>query len=112
MSYAIPTRPLGKTGVEVSIICFGGWHVGQLKDDDEAIRLIQSAQDAGITFFDNAWDYHDGRSEDLMGRALAGGRREKVVLMSKNCARDAAGTRQHLEDSLRRLKTDRLDLWQ
>src|SRR5688500_462256 len=114
MSAGLPTRPLGRTGVNVSILCLGGWHIGQPQvGDDEAIRIMHAALDEGVTFFDNAWDYHDGHSEDLMGRALAvGGRRDKVFLMSKNCARDAAGTRQHLEDSLRRLRTDRLDLWQ
>jgi predicted aldo/keto reductase-like oxidoreductase len=111
---AMPSRPLGSTGANVSILCFGGWHCGQPElTDDAAIRLIQRAADSGFTFFDNAWDYHDGRSEDLMGRALAeGGRRKNVFLMTKNCARDGAGTRQHLEDSLRRLRTDYLDLWQ
>ncbi len=110
----LPTRILGKTGVPVSHLCFGGWHFGQPELTDEAaIRLAQRAADEGFTFFDNAWDYHMGRSEDLMGRALAeGGRRQKVFLMTKNCARDAAGTRQHLEDSLKRLRTDHLDLWQ
>ena len=110
MSSALPSRPLGTTGVNVSILCIGGWHVGQLADD-EAISLLHAAGDEGITFWDNAWDYHEGRSEELMGRALAG-RRDKIFLMTKNCARDAAGTRQHLEDSLRRLRTDHLDLWQ
>lgn len=107
---SLPTRPLGNTGAHVSILCLGGWHVGQL-DDEPAIRLMQAALDDGITFWDNAWDYHEGRSEDLMGRALAG-RRDRVFLMTKNCSRDAAGSRQHLEDSLRRLRTDHLDLWQ
>lgn len=111
MSTALPTRPLGSTGVQVSILCLGGWHIGQLEDAD-SIRLMQAAHDAGITFFDNAWDYHEGRSEELMGRALEGGRRHKTFLMTKNCSRDAAGTRQCLEDSLRRLRTDYLDLWQ
>jgi uncharacterized protein len=107
-------RPLGSTGQNVSLLCFGGWHFAQPElDDAAAIRLVQRAADSGFTFFDNAWDYHEGRSEDLMGRALAeGGRRKDIFLMTKNCARDAAGTRQHLEDSLRRLKTDYLDLWQ
>jgi predicted aldo/keto reductase-like oxidoreductase len=114
MSTGLPSRPLGKTGVDVSIICLGGWHIGQPAiGDAEAIRIMHAAIDEGITFFDNAWDYHDGRSEDIMGHALStGGRREKVFLMSKNCGRDAATTRQHLEDSLRRLKTDVIDLWQ
>src|SRR5450631_1462297 len=98
---ALPTRILGRTGASVSLLCFGGWHFAQPENsDDAAIRLCQRAADEGFTFFDNAWDYHMGRSEDLMGRALAeGGRRQKVFLMTKNCARDAAGTRQHLEDS-------------
>lgn len=108
-----PTRPLGRTGERVSILCLGGWHIGSVKDDAEAIRIMHAAIDEGITFFDNAWDYHEGHSEEVMGKALREGhRRDKVFLMSKNCARDAAGTRQHLEDSLRRLQTDYLDLWQ
>jgi predicted aldo/keto reductase-like oxidoreductase len=109
----MPTRVLGRTGQRVSILCIGGWHLGSVKDDAESIRLMQAALDEGITFFDNAWDYHDGRSEDLMGRALAeGGRREKVFLMTKNCERDYDGSMRCLEDSLRRLKTDHVDLWQ
>jgi predicted aldo/keto reductase-like oxidoreductase len=109
----IPTRVLGKTGQKVSIICLGGWHIGDVKPDAEAIKIMHAAIDEGINFFDNAWDYHDGHAEEVMGKALAeGGKREKVFLMTKNCARDAKGTRQHLEDSLRRLKTDHLDLWQ
>lgn len=107
----IPTRPLGKTGERVSIICLGGWHIGSA-EDAEAVRIMHAAIDEGINFFDNAWDYHDGHSEEIMGKGLAGGKRDKVFLMTKNCARDAAGTRQHLEDSLRRLQTDRIDLWQ
>jgi uncharacterized protein len=114
MSASLPTRPLGKTGVNVSLICFGGWHIGQPQiAEADAIKIIHAAIDEGITFFDSAWDYHDGRSEEILGNALAtGGRRDKIFLMTKNCARDAAGTRQHLEDSLRRLKTDVIDLWQ
>ena len=111
---SIPTRPLGKTGANVSIICLGGWHIGQPAiGDAEAERIMHAAIDHGVTFFDNAWDYHDGRSEEIMGKALAtGGRRQKVFLMTKNCGRDAAHSRQHLEDSLRRLQTDVIDLWQ
>ncbi|QEL14891.1 aldo/keto reductase [Limnoglobus roseus] len=111
---SLPTRPLGKTGVDVSLICLGGWHIGQPAiGDAEAIRIMHAAIDEGVTFFDNAWDYHEGHSEDLMGRALAdGNRRQKVFLMTKNCGRDAATSRQHLEDSLRRLRTDVIDLWQ
>jgi uncharacterized protein len=109
----LPTRVLGRTGQRVSILCLGGWHLGTFKDDADSIRLMQSALDEGITFFDNAWDYHDGRSEELMGRALAeGGRRDKVFLMTKNCERDYDGSMRCLEDSLRRLRTDHVDLWQ
>jgi aryl-alcohol dehydrogenase-like predicted oxidoreductase len=109
----VPLRPLGRTGVNVSMLCLGGWHIGSLQNDNEAIRIMHAAIDEGMTFFDNAWDYHDGHSEDLMGRALAmNNRRQRVFLMTKNCARDAKGTRQHLNDSLRRLRTDMIDLWQ
>jgi uncharacterized protein len=109
----LPTRSLGKTGEKVSIICLGGWHIGDVKDKDEAIKIMHAAVDEGLNFFDNAWDYHDGGSEEIMGKGLAqGGYRQKVFLMTKNCARDAEGTRKHLEDSLRRLKTDVIDLWQ
>jgi aryl-alcohol dehydrogenase-like predicted oxidoreductase len=108
-----PARVLGRTGQRVSILCLGGWHIGSVKDDAEAMRIMHAAIDEGMTFFDNAWDYHNGRSEELMGRALAdGGRREKVFLMTKNCERDYAGSMRCLEDSLRRMRTDRIDLWQ
>ncbi len=111
---AMAKRKLGQTGVEVSILCFGGWHFAQPEiSEEQAIRLVQRAADSGFTFFDNAWDYHDGRSEELMGKALqAGGRRQNIFLMTKVCDRDAKGVRKHLEDSLRRLRTDYIDLWQ
>lgn len=108
----VPTRPLGKTGVRVSMICLGGWHIGSVKDQAEAIRIMHAALDEGLTFFDNAWDYHDGGSEEIMGKGLAGGKRNKCFLMTKNCGRDAKTARQHIEDSLRRLQTDHLDLMQ
>src|SRR3712207_6610829 len=80
----VPVRVLGRTGQRVSIIGLGGWHIGSIKDEAEAIRLMHTAIDEGVNFFDNAWDYHDGRSEDLMGKALAiDGRRKKVFLMTK-----------------------------
>lgn len=112
-SAGIPLRALGRTGIEVTAIGFGGYHLGVIKDDDEAVRLTRQAIDAGITFMDNAWEYHDGRSEDLMGRAIAG-RRDEVFLMSKVCThgRDRHEAMRQLEDSLRRLQTDYLDLWQ
>jgi len=108
----LPTRVLGRTGERVSIVCLGGWHIGSIKDPAEAIRIMHAAVDQGLTFFDNCWDYHEGGSEEVMGRALAGGRRDKVFLMTKNCERDYAGSRKCLDDSLRRLQTDRIDLWQ
>lgn len=109
----MPTRVLGRTGVRVSIMGVGGWHVGIVKDEKEAIRIVHAAQDEGVTFFDNAWDYQDGHAEEVMGKALAmDGRRKKVFLMTKNCERDYAGSMKNLDDSLRRLKTDHLDLWQ
>src|SRR5207253_5891327 len=83
-SKGLPTRPLGKTGVRVSIICLGGWHIGSVKDKDEAIKIMHRALDEGLTFFDNAWDYHDGGSEEIMGKALAmDGKRKKCFLMTK-----------------------------
>lgn len=109
----MPTRVLGRSNERVSVVALGGWHIGAVKDDAEATRIMHAAIDEGINFFDNAWDYHDGRSEELMGKALAmDGRRGKVFLMTKNCERDYAGSKKNLEDSLRRLKTDRIDLWQ
>jgi aryl-alcohol dehydrogenase-like predicted oxidoreductase len=108
----LPTRVLGRTGQRVSILALGGWHIGSVKDDNEAIRIMHAAIDEGLTFFDNAWDYHNGHSEEVMGKALAGGKRQKVFLMTKNCERDYAGSMKNLDDSLRRLGTDHLDLWQ
>jgi predicted aldo/keto reductase-like oxidoreductase len=109
----LPTRVLGRTAQRVSILALGGWHIGAVKDDKEAIRIMHAAIDEGLTFFDNAWDYHDGRSEEIMGKALSmDNRRDKVFLMTKNCERDYQGSMRNLEESLRRLKTDRLDLWQ
>ena len=109
----MPTRVLGRTGQRVSIACLGGWHIGAVKDDKESIRIMHAAIDEGLTFFDNAWDYHDGHSEEIMGKALAmDGKRKRVFLMTKNCERDYAGSMKNLDESLRRLKTDHLDLWQ
>jgi uncharacterized protein len=109
----IPTRPLGKTGEQVSIISMGGWDSVANKSEEEAIRLMHEALERGITFWDNSQDYHNGRAEEVMGKALeSGNRRDKVFLMTKVCARDYAGAKKQLEQSLRRLRTDRLDLWQ
>jgi aryl-alcohol dehydrogenase-like predicted oxidoreductase len=109
----IPSRPLGKTGEQVSIIGVGGYHLGTVQSSDVAVRLVQEAVDAGVTFFDNAWEYNDHRSEEWMGLGLQG-RRDKVFLMSKVCThgRDKKVAMQQLEESLKRLGTDYLDLWQ
>lgn len=112
-SGTVPRRTLGKTGVEVSAICFGGAHLGKIDGENEAIRVLHEAIDAGITFLDNAWEYHHGLSEERMGKGLQG-RRQQVFLMTKVCShgRDKRVAMQQLEDSLRRLRTDHLDLWQ
>jgi aryl-alcohol dehydrogenase-like predicted oxidoreductase len=109
----IPQRPLGRTGARVSALGLGGHHLGDLKTVDEAIRLVHEALDAGITFFDNCWEYWNGRAEDWLGRGLKG-RRDKVFLMTKVCThgRSADPALKMLEESLRRLQTDHLDLWQ
>src|SRR5215210_7715713 len=110
----IPRRPLGRTGVEVSALGLGGYHLGSVKSAREAVRIVHEAMDAGLTFMDNAWEYADGRSEELLGRALEGGRRHKVFLMTKVCThgRDRKTALRQLKESLRRLRTDYLDLWQ
>jgi uncharacterized protein len=109
----LPTRPLGRSGERVSLLCLGGWHIGSVKDEKEAIKIMHTALDNGLTFFDNAWDYHDGGSEVVMGKALAfEGKRKQCFLMTKNCGRDAKTVKQHLDDSLKRLKTDVIDLMQ
>ena len=109
----VPTRPFGRTGERVSLLGLGGWHVGLPKSDRAAVRLIHAAIDAGITFMDNAWDYNDGLSETRMGQAIVD-RRDRVFLMTKACThgRDGKVAMRQLEDSLRRLRTDHLDLWQ
>ena len=110
----IPVRPFGRhVDQPVSILGLGGYHLGSIDSVREAIRLVHAAIDAGVTFLDNAWEYHEHESEVRMGRAIAG-RRDQVFLMTKVCThgRDGKVAMRQLEDSLRRLKTDRLDLWQ
>ena len=112
-SGGVPHRPFGNTGLQVSIIGVGGYHLGSAKDLDEARRIVDAALDAGINFFDNAWDYHDGRSEEWLGAALKG-KRDRAILMTKVCThgRDKTVAMRMLEESLRRLQTDHLDVWQ
>jgi uncharacterized protein len=112
-SGGVPLRPLGKTGEKVSLLGLGGYHASVPEPEKDALRLIQRAVDEGVTFLDNAWDYMDGKAEERMGKALAEGRlRDKVFLMTKCCGRTAKDAQSNLEESLRRLRTDHLDLWQ
>jgi predicted aldo/keto reductase-like oxidoreductase len=109
----IPYRTLGKTGLEISLLSLGGHTIGvEELTEKKSIKIMRTAIDEGINFFDNAWEYHNGRSEELMGKALMDGYRQKVVLMTKHHGRDPKVAQQHLEDSLRRLKTDVIDVWQ
>src|SRR5437899_3403029 len=105
-------RPLGRTGETVSVIGLGGHHIGRPSDEQEAIRLIRAAIDRGITFMDNSWDYHDGGSELRMGKALRDGYRDKVFLMTKIDGRTRHEAAKQIEDSLKRLQTDHIDLMQ
>src|SRR4051812_4953755 len=109
----VPKRPFGRTGEEVSIIGLGGATLSDAKTKTESFRIVHEAIDAGVNFMDNAWEYHQGRSEEWMGEALKG-RRDKVFLMTKVCThgRDKKVALRQLEESLQRLGTDRLDLWQ
>lgn len=108
----IPTRIIGRTGVRLTVLCVGGYHMAKPRDTQLGIRIIRTAIDEGINFLDNAWCYHDGESERIMGLALRDGYREKVFLMTKNHGRDGATFRRQLEESLKRLQTDRIDLLQ
>ncbi|MFW6108448.1 MAG: aldo/keto reductase [bacterium] len=107
----LPTRPLGGTGLRVTVLGVGGFHVGE-PAPEEGIRIIRTAIDEGVNFLDNAWCYHDGESERLMGRALRDGYRDRVVLMTKNHGRDADSFRRQLDQSLQRLGTDCIDILQ
>jgi aryl-alcohol dehydrogenase-like predicted oxidoreductase len=97
----------------VSALGLGGYHIGKIGTEREAIKIVHAAIDAGVTFLDNAWEYHDGKSEIRMGKAIRD-RRDRVFLMTKVCThgRDAKTALRQLEQSLRRLQTDHLDLWQ
>jgi aryl-alcohol dehydrogenase-like predicted oxidoreductase len=106
-------RVLGRTGERVSAIGLGGFHIGQPKlSDDESIRLIRAAIDGGITFLDNSWDYNEGKSEIRMGKALKDGYRQKVFLMTKLDGRTKETAAQQIDESLRRLQVDHIDLIQ
>jgi aryl-alcohol dehydrogenase-like predicted oxidoreductase len=109
----IARRTFGRHPDLISIIGLGGYHLGKAKTVGEAVRIVHQAIDAGVNFLDNAWEYHKGESEARMGRAIAD-RRDRVFLMTKVCThgRNASVAMRQLEQSLRRLRTDHLDLWQ
>jgi aryl-alcohol dehydrogenase-like predicted oxidoreductase len=111
---SIPMRSFGRRAdVKISALGLGGHHLGDAKDEATAIQICHEAIDGGITFFDNCWEYNRGKSENWMGKGLKG-RRDQVFLMTKVCThgRDAALATEMLDQSLRRLQTDHLDLWQ
>lgn len=113
MPNSIPIRTLGSTQIRVSALGLGGHHLGNTRDEAEAIRIVEEALDQGINFFDNCWEYHLGATEAIVGRALKG-KRDRAVIMTKVCThgRDKGLAMQMLEQSLVRLQTDHLDVWQ
>jgi aryl-alcohol dehydrogenase-like predicted oxidoreductase len=105
-------RQIGRTGVTVSAVGLGGFHLGKAPDMATAIRIVRTAVDGGITFMDNSWDYHGGRSEIWMGAALRDGYRQRVFLMTKLDGQTKQAAAEQLRQSLRRLQTDVIDLVQ
>jgi predicted aldo/keto reductase-like oxidoreductase len=108
----IPYRTLGRTRDKVSVIGLGGYHLGKQAEPQESIRIIRTGLDEGVNFLDNCWDYNGGESEIRMGKALLDGYRQKAFLMSKIDGRNKTTAARQIEESLRRLQTDRLDLLQ
>jgi predicted aldo/keto reductase-like oxidoreductase len=109
---AVPTRTLGRSGEKISMVGLGGYHLGMQSDEQESIRIIRTGLDSGISFLDNCWDYNDGQSEIRMGKALRDGYRQKAFLMTKIDGRTKKAASQQLDESLRRLQTDHIDLLQ
>ena len=105
-------RALGSTGERICAFGLGGHHIGVVKEEQDSIKLIRSAIDRGLTFMDNCWDYHNGKSEVWMGKALRDGYREKVFLMTKIDGRTRQAAARQINESLKRLQTDRVDLMQ
>jgi predicted aldo/keto reductase-like oxidoreductase len=105
-------RILGRTGERVSLLGLGGYHIGRQADEQESIRIIRSAVDQGVNFMDNCWDYHNGGSEVRMGKALRDGYRQKVFLMTKIDGRTKESAARQIDECLKRLQTDYLDLLQ
>ncbi|AXC14890.1 Ferredoxin [Acidisarcina polymorpha] len=111
--FQVPKRPMGSTGLQVSIIGMGGFHLGTAAGQEEVNNMIAKALDHGINFFDNAWEYHGGMSEERVGSALKG-KRDQAIVMTKVCThgRKKDVAMRMLEESLTRLQTDHLDVWQ
>ena len=111
--FQMTRRPMGKTGVDVSILGVGGYHLGTVAGQSEVNNMIAKALDHGMNFFDNAWEYYGGASEERLGTALRG-KRNKAIVMTKVCThgRKKDLAMQMLEESLTRLQTDYLDVWQ
>ena len=109
----MPMRTLGRTGVKVSLVGLGGWHLGfDFIDEELSVRIIRTAIDNGINFMDNCWDYNEGASEKRMGKALKDGYRERVFLMTKIDGRTKKDAAKQLDESLKRMQTDHIDLVQ
>src|SRR5688572_10037297 len=112
-NHGMPTRMLGRTGVEVSLIGLGGWHLGfKWIDEDLSLRMIRTAIDNGVNFMDNCWDYNEGASELRLGKALQDGYRERAFVMTKIDGRTKQDAAKQLDESLKRLKMDHVDLVQ
>lgn len=109
---SVPYRTLGRSGEKVSIVGLGGYHIGHPEDEQLSIRLVRTALDHGLNFLDNCWDYNNGKSEIRMGKALRDGYRQKAFLMTKIDGQTRKAATQQLEESLRRLQTDHIDLLQ
>jgi len=108
----IPYRKLGRTGERVSLIGIGGYHIGMQSDEQDSIKIIRAALDGGINFLDNCWDYNGGNSEIRMGKALRDGYRQKAFLMTKIDGQTKKAATAQIDESLRRLQTDHIDLLQ
>jgi predicted aldo/keto reductase-like oxidoreductase len=108
----VPRRTLGRTGEKVSMVGLGGYHIGSQSDEQESIRIVRTALDSGINFLDNCWDYNGGESEVRMGKALRDGYRQRAFLMTKIDGRTKKAAAKQIEESLRRLQTDHIDLLQ
>jgi predicted aldo/keto reductase-like oxidoreductase len=109
---SFPYRVLGHTGEKVSLVGLGGYHLGMGSDEEQSIRIIRTGLDSGVNFLDNCWDYNGGVSEIRMGKALRDGYRQKAFLMTKVDGQKRKAAEQQLEESLRRLQTDHIDLLQ